>query len=120
MASTLPSELSPLELAPFVTGSEPAFAVPPPPFGKRCRCRGCERPATAVAVSASESSYPVTYCETHGRFVERLGWRGPRHVTYFPVCAVEGCDELASGRLRLIQTAATRSEWLLVCHAHRG
>jgi hypothetical protein len=30
------------------------------PLGKRCRCRGCDRPATAVAISASVASYPVT------------------------------------------------------------
>src|SRR4029079_18874351 len=65
----------------------------------RCCCRGCERPATAVAISDATASYPVAYCERHGRLVERFG----RPVTYFPVCVADGCDELAS-RLALVHS----------------
>jgi hypothetical protein len=103
-----------VELAPPLLVTDSTSDAVAPPLGKRCRYRGCGRPATAVAVIASESSYPVKYCETHGRLVERLG----RHVTYFPVCAEQGCDELAS-TLALVETARARSEWLLVCDAHR-
>jgi hypothetical protein len=113
----LPFELVPLELVPPVTASEPEPALDAiaPPFGKRCRRRGCERPATCVAGSASESSYPLAYCERDGRRLERkLG----RQVTYFPVCAIEECEELAS-TLALIHATPTRSEWLLVCDVHR-
>ena len=86
-----------------------------PPLGKRCRCRGCEWPATAVAISESAASYPVAYCDQHGRLVERLG----RHVTYFPVCAMDGCDELAS-RLALMDVSPSRAEWQLACDHHAG
>lgn len=85
----------------------------PPPLGKRCRCRGCEGPATAVAISVSAANYPVAYCKRHGRLVERLG----RHVTYFPVCTVDDCDEIAS-TLTLVHTATSRAEWQLVCDGH--
>jgi hypothetical protein len=118
-AGTLPWQaahlLMPFELVPLVTASDRAFVAIAPPFGKQCRCGGCDRRATAVALSASEPTYPVTYCEMHGRLVERRG----RHVTYFPICAEDRCEELAS-TLTLIHATPTRSEWMLVCDVHRG
>jgi len=86
-----------------------------PPIGKRCRYRVCDRPATAVAISASAASYPAAYCAKHGRAVELLR---RRHVTYFPVCTADRCDELAS-TLALVHTGPTRAEWQLVCDLHR-